>query len=69
MNPEAALDASVDTASRIGRGYLNGTTRSNGYGILLVTATLGAAAGVAGTVFYVKKNFVLLSKQPPSADA
>lgn len=62
MNDTAA-DVAVDTVSRIGRGYLNGTTRSQAYGILFLTALSGAASGVAGTVYFIKKQYVLVPKK------
>lgn len=62
MKNEAVVDTAVETAARIGKGYLNGTTRGQAYGILAVTALTGLASGVAATTYYVKSRFVLKPK-------
>lgn len=59
---EAVVDTAVETAQRIGKGWLNGTTRKQSYGILATVASLGAASGVGGTLYYIKKKFILQPK-------
>lgn len=56
---EAVEEVVVETASRVAKGYLNGTTRSQAYGILAATALTGAASGVTGTLLFLKKRYVL----------
>lgn len=62
MDTEAVQDAAVDTASRIAKGYLNGTTRAQSYGILASTAGAGVVAGVTVTLYFVKKRYILEPK-------
>jgi hypothetical protein len=62
MDTEAVQDAAVDTAQRIAKGYLNGTTKAQSYGILATVAVAGAVSGVAATMYFVKKRFILEPK-------
>jgi hypothetical protein len=52
-----AAEVAKETAVRVGRGYLNGTTRGQAYGILLVTATLSAVSGAGGMLYHLKKKY------------
>jgi len=57
-----AEEVVVNTATRIVKGYLNGTTRTQAYGILAATAVMGAASGVTGTLYFIRRKFVLQPK-------
>ena len=59
---ETVVDTAVEMGQRIGKGWLNGTTRKQSYQILAVTAGLGVISGVSGTTYYIKRKFNLVPK-------
>ena len=59
MKTEVVEEAVVDTTKRVAKGYLNGTTRGQAYGIIASTALAGAVSGVVGTLYFVRKHFIL----------
>lgn len=52
-----AAEVAKETAVRVGRGYLNGTTRGQAYGILLATAGLSAVSGAGGMWYHLRKKY------------
>lgn len=61
MNTNEA-NVAEETAVRVARGYLNGTTRGQAYGLLSATAAAGAVVGVVGTVVFFRRKFIMVRK-------
>lgn len=59
MTSKEVEDALVSGAHRVARGYLNGTTKSQAYGILTSMTLIGTATGVAATTYFIKKRYRL----------
>lgn len=62
MEPEVVVDAAVDTATRVAKGYLNGTTRNQAYGIIAATTVTGLVAGTVGTLTMLKRKYTFEPK-------
>jgi len=59
MKTDVVAEAAVETAERVAKGYLNGTTRKQAYQILAATGLGGMASGIVGTLYVIKRKFVL----------
>jgi hypothetical protein len=57
------MNDTIEVPERIVKGWLNGTTRGQGYFILATTGLIGAGLGVVGTAAYVRRRFILVEKR------